>query len=514
MGARALVRRVVHSRLFPQGLRARLLSRLLRRRLARQSRIVVMPQIEAGPCRICGGKLFAHRDGGHAYNAVWDGRYAQVFACGSCSHKQFLPDLTDKDLASVYSTGYFVTDSERQLYVDLYALDYNATVNEIHASLAEWGMTGGYRLHEFGCGTGLSVHQLRKKGVDATGSDWSTIAIGFGQEQGNAHISLENLNTVKEMMGTHLDVIFTNHVIEHLPNPVAFLSGLKPLMGENSLVIMRFPNGDGAINRALGMFYDPLFYFPHHIHYFSPKSITIAAERAGLKVLSVKATTRAVPDLLDAAKPELKGDIHARLRAAADSLDTEELEVVFALQSSHRYPLANVEAAVARGVAAVEPGRVARWNNHDGFYINEGAIWRFRALLEEGDTQLSPTGDVPMGFSPQGGYWHYGDAAIGDHWLQSTPEKGRPALDFVAPETGSYHFEVDMAARFMGGPPICLSATAKGQALWNHVLSRPTPYTERFDLSLNAGEAVTFIASNPPGAGMQRAVCFVKVDLA
>jgi hypothetical protein len=173
-----------------------------------------------------------------------------------------------------------------------------------------------------------------------------------------------------------------------------------------------------------------------------------------------------------------------------------------------------VEAAVARGVAAVEPGRVSRWNNHDGFYINEGAIWRFRALLEEGDTQLSPTGDVPMGFSPEGGYWHYDDAAIGDHWLQATPEKGRPALDFVAPQAGTYHFEVDMAARFMGGPPICLSATAKDQRLWEHELSRPSPTTERFDISLNAGEAVTFIASNPPGAGMQRAVCFVKVDLA
>ena len=511
--ARAFAKRMIFSRAFPARLRDSVLNAVAKRRPAHRPQLVVANEIVAGPCRICGGVLHPHRDFGHGYGAAWAGRYVQVFACGSCGHKQFLPDLTDADLAAVYSTSYFINDAERKLYVDMYALDYNATVNEIHASLATWGFSGAYRLHEFGCGTGLSVHQLRKKGVEATGSDWSTIAIGFGQEQGNQHVFLENINTVKEMAGTHLDVIFTNHVIEHLPDPVSFLSNLKSLMNDQSVIIMRFPNGDGAINRALGMFYDPLFYFPHHIHYFGPKSISIAAERAGLKVLSVTATTRAVPDLLDAARPNLEGDVHERIRRAAEAYDTEELEVVFALPSSTRLPDRSVELAVARSIATPEPGRVADWNNHDGFYVR-GGPWRFRAVSNLDDPKAPFEGEQAMQYAPEGGYWYYGEAAIGDHWLQSSPGQGRPALDFLAPETGKYRFEVEMAARFMGGPPVVLSAECKGTSLWSHVLRQASPLTERFDLDLQQGEHVTFIASNPPGAGMQRAVCLVKVDRA
>lgn len=510
-GLKSLARRVVYSRIFPNGLRTRVLNQVSQRRLANQPKSVVATDIVAGPCRICAGPLHPHHDGGHGYGVVWAGRYAQVFACSSCGHKQFLPDLTDKDLAAVYSTGYFVNDSERQLYVDLYALDYNSTVNEIHATAAAWGMTGAFRLHEFGCGTGLSVHQFRKKGVEATGSDWSTIAIGFGQEQGNEHISLENVNTVKEMVGQHLDVLFTNHVIEHLPDPVEFLRGLKPLMNDKSLIIMRFPNGDGAINRSLGMFYDPLFYFPHHIHYFSPKSITIAAERAGLKVLSVKATTRCVPDLLDAARPGLEGDVHARIRTAADNYDTEELEVVFSLGSSPRFPDSSVEKAVARSLVLGGGGKAAEWNNHDGFY-EAGSPWQFRKLPNLGSDNEVADAEQAMSYTTEGGYWYYGEAAIGDHWLQAAPGQGRPALSFIAPAAGRYEFEIEMAARFMGGPPIYLALEVAGTQQWEHLLSQASPIKQQITLDLAEGEPVTVIARNPEDAGMQRAVCLIKVN--
>jgi len=123
-------------------------------------------------------------------------------------------------------------------------------------------------------------------------------------------------------------------------------------------------------------------------------------------------------------------------------------------------------------------------------------------------------GEQSMHYSPEGGYWYYGEAAIGDHWLQSSPGQGRPALDFLAPENGKYSFEVDMAARFMGGPPIILSAEFDGTLLWSHTLSQSNPHTEHFDLDLKQGARITFVASNPPGAGMQRAVCLVKVDRA
>ncbi len=512
---RRLARRVIHSRLMPAPVRDGVMGLVSRARMQRQARPSPVQEFRGPPgdCRVCGGALseVASPAGNQIYRTVWDHRRAVLFGCGACGHRQFLPDLTDRDLGAVYAASYFTSDDERALYERLYRLGHNDTAAHFRDTFVRWGHAPGARVHEFGCGTGLSVHHLRRLGYEATGSDWSQVAIGFGRAQGNAHLVIENANTLHAMAPASLDIVMTNHVIEHLPDPVGFLSSLGRLLRPGGIVVMRFPNGDNVITRRLGMIHDPLFYFPHHIHYFGPRSIALAGQRAGLGVLAVRATTRMTPALLDAAAPA-EGNIHARIEAAAAAFGTEELEVVFAPPGSEHVPEAGVASALGHSPPpspALSSGRVAsRWNSSADFHT-PASRWRYLCARREGDPLNRAEA---MAWDGRHGLYNFGAAAIGDHWLQADPSAGVPMLVFTPEGAGRHTVHVEMSARFMGGPPIQLQARVGERIVWSRVLDGPAPQHWRETLDLSASAPLVMMAMCVPGHGQQRAVCIVAVD--
>lgn len=461
-----------------------------------------------GGCRICGNGLAEYAFNGVRQFSAYGALFAQVFACAACGHKQFLPDLNDALLADVYSQGYWATESEPDVFAAYYRADSYHVAEDVLETLAGLGVTPPYRLHEFGCGTGLTVSHLNRRGVDATGSDWSPIAIGFGKAQGNTRIFQENANTMEEMRGQRLDVVFTNHVLEHMPDPVGFLRSLAPVLHPGSLVIMRTPNGDGALNRRLGMLYDPLFYFPHHVHYFSPRSLALTGRNAGMKTLDLRATRRATGDLLNAAHglpPDAAG-WDERVAAAAEAYETEELQVVYAPADSAREPTAAPARAEARLPEPAPVGRRPRWLNVEDFY-DRPDVWRY-CFQRAGDTDLRGA----MAYDPRSNLYYNEGVAIGDHFLEASAGGPLPALCFRAPADGAYRVSIEAAARFIGGPAIGLvTDRIGGPVLLDTLLSSPAPERFAFTAELAAGDRLRFLA-RAPETGMQRAICVIGID--
>lgn len=492
---RHAVKRVVFSRYAPPWLGPRLVQAMRQRSVLLRTR---EQPITPGPCRICGGGQALHRDGGHAHAAVYKARFVRLFGCSACGHKQFLPDLTDQDLADVYSRGYWASDSEPAVYEAHYRAAHNVTAAAVVRSLAALGLHAPLRLHEFGCGTGLTVHHLRRMGIDATGSDWSPTAIGFGQAQGNRFIQQENANTLSQMRGQALDVVFTNHVLEHLPDPVGFFSKLKPLLHPGSVVFMRVPNGDALANRRFGMVFDPLFYFPHHVHYFSPRSLLLCAERAGMKVLRLVATPRITPALLGAAL----GDVAVgpeQVAAAEQAYQTEELEIVAALGASGRFPERSVEAARAIEPAPRDGAPLFDHSHYEEFYRAD-TPWSRLCRRPEGALE-------PMAYSPLANFFHYDSASIGDAWLQNG-DGFQPVLRFRAPRAGRYRFVLSCAARFIGGLPATLLLEHEGALQRREVLEGPAPRQIVHVAQLGAGQTLDITTDGPP---TQRLVCVAGV---
>jgi 2-polyprenyl-3-methyl-5-hydroxy-6-metoxy-1,4-benzoquinol methylase/ribosomal protein S27E len=108
-----------------------------------------------------------------------------------------------------------------------------------------------------------------------------------------------------------VDVVANFEVIEHLFDPLAFLTACKAALRPGGHLVITCPNIAGFETRALGKESDTVDH--EHINYFTPASLSLLAERVGLEPVEVR--TPGVLDvdivrqrLLDPSKPEVALD--------------------------------------------------------------------------------------------------------------------------------------------------------------------------------------------------------------
>ncbi|WP_309544502.1 class I SAM-dependent methyltransferase [Helicobacter sp. MIT 00-7814] len=84
------------------------------------------------------------------------------------------------------------------------------------------------------------------------------------------------------------------HVLEHLKDPINILKQLKERMRDSqSKIIVEVPTGSDALltlfkNKA----YSEFIYWSAHLYYFTPATLTMLAQKAGLHVDFVKGIQR------------------------------------------------------------------------------------------------------------------------------------------------------------------------------------------------------------------------------
>ena len=112
----------------------------------------------------------------------------------------------------------------------------------------------GYVL-DYGCSWGYGVFQLNRAGFEAVGFEISKPRAQFGRENLSVHIidaSSELLNLSKNRK---FDIIFTNHVLEHLPNPRQIFDLFSCLLADGGILFNVLPNFTGRKARE-GMFWN------------------------------------------------------------------------------------------------------------------------------------------------------------------------------------------------------------------------------------------------------------------
>lgn len=85
---------------------------------------------------------------------------------------------------------------------------------------------------------------------------------------------LSNINQAK----VKFDVIFANHVIEHMANPVEFIQRLKPLLKREGIIYIEVPNEDHKFKEDV---------FPHCV-FFNKSSLERTIKNCDLKLLACK----------------------------------------------------------------------------------------------------------------------------------------------------------------------------------------------------------------------------------
>ncbi len=148
----------------------------------------------------------------------------------------------------------------------------------------------GHRALDIGCGNGKFLGKLCRLGWDAQGVEFNEGAVEVCRASGLtvAHGDLHSAG----FPDACFDMVSARHVIEHIPDPNAFVAEIARILRPGGCFYMRTPNSNALGRKLFGRYWYPNE-VPRHLVLFAPGNLTLLAGRHGLKKLRV--TTQSSP---------------------------------------------------------------------------------------------------------------------------------------------------------------------------------------------------------------------------
>jgi SAM-dependent methyltransferase len=217
--------------------------------------------ISSHPCPVCGRESstvalrMVHDD--ISLIALW-------CKCGSL----FYPEVSVPDYAEIEKLESF-----------LMRIDQAEGVDSIIRSLLFSPDLEQYPVVDLGCGIGFAVDYLNFVGRYAQGFDPSTSSRISHEKFG---IDIKGLPS-KEEIGNfpHPNLIFASEVIEHVPNPRAFMGDIKMMAEDDGYVLLTTPNANYVIKENSEITVMSILAPSQHLFLLSPGAIEDLAREAG-----------------------------------------------------------------------------------------------------------------------------------------------------------------------------------------------------------------------------------------
>ena len=139
------------------------------------------------------------------------------------------------------------------------------------------------RVLDVGCGRGITLHFLKKWGWNCTGTQLSRNAAEYARKTFGLRILEKDLLETRFEEGS-FDLVILAHVLEHVPDPLAYLREISRILTRKGVLILELPN---AGNFLIDIFREKWFGWdlPRHLYHFTPGTITRMLSQAGVKVV-------------------------------------------------------------------------------------------------------------------------------------------------------------------------------------------------------------------------------------
>jgi SAM-dependent methyltransferase len=134
-------------------------------------------------------------------------------------------------------------------------------------------------LLDVGCGDGAFLAAMAKRGWQVTGIDFDPVAVEAARNVHGLDVHVATIESVVEG-GASFDVVTASHVVEHVPNPVEFLSHCRRLLRPGGRMVLKTPNADSFGSRRYGRAWRGLEP-PRHLHIFTLEALETSARKAG-----------------------------------------------------------------------------------------------------------------------------------------------------------------------------------------------------------------------------------------
>jgi SAM-dependent methyltransferase len=157
----------------------------------------------------------------------------------------------------------------------------------LHRELTARGTAKAAALLDLGCGDGNHPKWLGRHAQVLYGSDYNALRLARARSLvPEARLFLGDILDYPAEDGA-FDVIFFNHVIEHIPDDVRALSEIRRILAPGGLLILGTPN-EGAWWWQLAYRRTPhLRATTDHVHFYTAETISAKMQDAGLRITEV-----------------------------------------------------------------------------------------------------------------------------------------------------------------------------------------------------------------------------------
>lgn len=238
--------------------------------------VEALPKVRLDACPVCAGRnltaLYGVDFSEHAGFADLVGLNKML--CEHCGHLFFDRFPSYAQLESFYASSWHS------------AINIDPKLVKLRPNYANWAsihfikalrLEKGVRVLDFGCGYGDAIKTLKYEGfsnvygVEIGEARYRVATSHFGERV--LHGSTELLPRMVESVG-RFDVIFSNHVFEHLCDPLNVLENLKRCLAEDGVIAIGVPapGSESAVHSAI--------YYPH-LHGYSENSLAALFKEIG-----------------------------------------------------------------------------------------------------------------------------------------------------------------------------------------------------------------------------------------
>jgi SAM-dependent methyltransferase len=205
------------------------------------------------------------------------GERFSIELCPACGLARTQPQPATALIPDYYPPGYYGAAKRYPAFLE-WLLDrlYGRRVARLEQVAG--GRPG--RVVDVGCGRGLLLDKLRRRGWDVVGLELSAQSAGYARDILGIDVRTCDLPEMG-LPGSSVDLMILWHVLEHLPDPDHLLREVARLMRPGGAVVVAVPNFGSAEARLAG----PRWFHldvPRHLTHFTRPSLEAMLRHAGL----------------------------------------------------------------------------------------------------------------------------------------------------------------------------------------------------------------------------------------
>ena len=210
-------------------------------------------------------------------NAYFDPH--KVVRCNFCHFNFLSPRPTESQMLKFYQSQSYFADGREAGYANYQKQEVSLrmTFCRLMKNLQKRKLTGGSLL-EVGCGYGYLLMEAGCYFDLREGTDFSENAVKHASAYADTvyHGGIEKVPSKK-----HYDLIVSNHVIEHVYDPVSFLKNLAKHLKRGGTMVISTPDMGSFWRKMMGIRW-PSFKIPEHVLYFDKYGLRHVLSKAGL----------------------------------------------------------------------------------------------------------------------------------------------------------------------------------------------------------------------------------------